>query len=271
MVVLLIEDDQKDHPTRPEASRTRRRTLWGTLRISMSRERSWGSFSLSSLHVPVFSEQLHPAPFILRAARSLCHCRMPQLVNDVVHGLRCRFDRRRAGRTAETAIAGPLPFVEIEVDEGNVLDFDVFPNIDFRPIQQRMDPDMSSRGKSRLELIPELRRLIAEIPIAMFVTRREVAFLGPRPFLICAHTENDARIALLLNQLLESIGFQSRTAVDAAQRMIHPGRERFLVLPHDQFKAPLAGHSISIFDHGRAFVTRGDVPNREMDTAEKCL
>src|SRR2546425_8924119 len=121
MVVLLIEDDQKDHPTRPEASRTRRRTLWGTLRISMSRERSWGSFSSSSLHVPVFSEQLHPAPFILRTARSLCYCGVPQLVNNVVHGLRRRFDRRRAGCAAETPVAGPVPLVEIEIDEGNIL------------------------------------------------------------------------------------------------------------------------------------------------------
>src|SRR5437016_8063410 len=145
MVVLLIEDDQKDHPTRPEASRTRRRTLWGTLRISMSRERSWGSFSSSSLHVPVFSEQLHPAPFILRAARSLCHRSMPQLVNDVVHGLRSRFDRRRAGRTAETAIAGPLPLIEIEIDDGNVLALDAFPTIDLRPIQQRMNSDVCPR------------------------------------------------------------------------------------------------------------------------------
>src|SRR4029077_1529210 len=216
-------------------------------------------FNILPLHVPVFSEQLHPAPFILRAARSLCHRGVPQLVNDVVHGLCRRSDWRRAGRTAEAAIAGPLPLVEIEIDEGNVLALDVFPNIDFRPIQQRMNSDVCPRRKSRLELIPELRRLIAEIPIAMFVTRREVAFLGSRPFLICAHTEDDACIALLLNQLLEPIGFQGRTAVDATQRMIHPGRERFLVLPYDQLEAPLAGHSISIFDHGGDFVTRVDV------------
>jgi hypothetical protein len=42
-------------------------------------------FNILPLHVPVFSEQLHPAPFILRAARSLCHRGVPQLVNDVVH------------------------------------------------------------------------------------------------------------------------------------------------------------------------------------------
>src|SRR5262245_25925973 len=132
-----------------------------------------------------------------------------------------------------------------------------------------MDPNVCPRRKGRLELVPELRRLITEIPIAMLVTRREIAFLGPRPFFVCPHTENDARIALLLNQLLESIGFQGRTAVDAAQCMIHPGRERFLVLPHDQFEAPLPGDSISIFNHGRDFVTRVNVQKWEWNMSEK--
>ena len=51
--------------------------------------------------------------------------------------------------------------------------------------------------------------------------------------------------------------------------MVHPGRERFLVLPHDQFQAPLAGHAIPIFDHGGDFVTRVDVQKRKRDMAEK--
>jgi hypothetical protein len=41
------EDAQTGHPTRPQASRNRRRALRGTLRISMSREQSWGSVSAS--------------------------------------------------------------------------------------------------------------------------------------------------------------------------------------------------------------------------------
>ena len=88
-------------------------------------------------------------------------------------------DRRCAGRAAKTAITRPVPLVEIEIDEGNVLKLDVFPNVDFRPVQQRMDSDVRSRRKCRLELIPEFRRLITEIPIAMLVTGREIALLGP--------------------------------------------------------------------------------------------
>jgi hypothetical protein len=45
--VTILQDDQKGRPARPQANRNRRRTLWGTLRISMNRERSWRAFSAS--------------------------------------------------------------------------------------------------------------------------------------------------------------------------------------------------------------------------------
>src|SRR5438132_5759137 len=41
------QDAQKGRPARPQAIRNRRRTLRGTLRISMSREQSWRTFSAS--------------------------------------------------------------------------------------------------------------------------------------------------------------------------------------------------------------------------------
>src|SRR5690349_6207749 len=78
-------------------------------------------FNILPLHVAVFAQQLHPTPFILRTARSLRHRGMPQLVDNVVHRLRRGSDRHRAWRTTKTAIAGPIPLVEIEIHEGNVL------------------------------------------------------------------------------------------------------------------------------------------------------
>ena len=41
----------------------------------------------------------------------------------------------RTGGAAETAVARTISLVEIEIDEGNVFEFDVFPNIDFSPIE----------------------------------------------------------------------------------------------------------------------------------------
>ena len=43
----LLQDAQKGRPARPQASQNRRRTLRGRLRIVMSRERSWRTFSAS--------------------------------------------------------------------------------------------------------------------------------------------------------------------------------------------------------------------------------
>jgi hypothetical protein len=44
---LSQQDAQKGHPTRPQVSHNRRRTLRGTLRIVTNRERRWGPFSAS--------------------------------------------------------------------------------------------------------------------------------------------------------------------------------------------------------------------------------
>ena len=47
----IPQDAQKGRPARPQASQNRRRTLWGTLRISVSRERRWRTFSASCWRV----------------------------------------------------------------------------------------------------------------------------------------------------------------------------------------------------------------------------
>src|SRR5262245_25387402 len=137
-------------------------------------------FSILPSHVSIFSKHLHPPTLVLSPPRPLCDRTVPQFFNDVVHALGGRFDRSRTGRAAQAAIAGPIPSIKIEINEGNVLKFNVLPNIDLRPIQQRMDPYVCSGRKSCFELVPELRGLIAEIPIAVFVAGREVPFLSPR-------------------------------------------------------------------------------------------
>ena len=50
----------KRHPTRPQASHNRRRTLWGTLRIVTNRERRWRAFSASCQSRILTRRALHP-------------------------------------------------------------------------------------------------------------------------------------------------------------------------------------------------------------------
>src|SRR5690349_8800701 len=123
------------------------------------------------LHVSIFSQQLHSSSFILCTARSLGDRGVAQLFDNVVNGAGGGLDRHRAGGAAQASIPGPVPLVQIEVDKGNILELDVFPDIDLRPVQERMDPNVGARRKSGLELIPQLGRLVAEIPIAVLVSR----------------------------------------------------------------------------------------------------
>ena len=92
-------------------------------------------FSFLLLHVPIFSQQLHPSSLILRAAGSFRDGRVPQFFNNIVHVLGGRLDRRRAGRAPQAPIARTVALVKVEVNKGNILELDVFPNVDFGPVQ----------------------------------------------------------------------------------------------------------------------------------------
>src|SRR5688500_1488201 len=98
---------------------------------------------------------------------------MPKFFDDVVHILGGGFDRRGTGCAAQAAIARAVTLVEIQIDEGDILELDVLPNINLGPIQQRMNADVGAGRKGRLVLIPELRRLVSEIPVSMFIPWRE--------------------------------------------------------------------------------------------------
>ena len=130
---------------------------------------------------------------------------------------------------------------------------------------------MRAFGERRLELVPQLRRLLAEVPVAVLVARREVALLGARAFLIGPHAENDAGIALFGQQVLEPVRFERRTALDAAQGVVHALGQGVLVLADDQVQPPLAGEPVPVLDHGRDLVARVDVEQREGDVPEERL
>ncbi len=57
---------------------------------------------------------------------------------------------------------------------------------------------MGAWRKGGFVLIPELGRLISKIPIAVFIPRREIAFLSSRPFLIGPDPKNDPGISFVL-------------------------------------------------------------------------
>src|SRR5207253_4411514 len=173
--------------------------------------------SLLLLHVTVFAKQLHPAALILGPARAFRDGGVTELLNDCIHGFGCGFDRSRAGSAAKTAVPRAVAFVKVQIDDGDVLCPDVFPDVDLCPVQEGMDPDVCAFWEGGLKLVPQFRWLLTEIPIAMFIARREVALLGPSTFLIGAHPEDDPGIAFFCQKILEAVRLERRAAGDPPQ------------------------------------------------------
>jgi len=166
----------------------------------------------AALHMPQLPKRFHAAPFILRATSALGDRGGSQFDDDLRNRRCAGIDGSCAGYATETAIAGAAATVEIEVWEWNPFQFEIFPNIEFGPIQERMHAHMGTGGKRRLVLIPEFGWLVAKVPFPMFIAEREVAFLRPRAFLVRANTEDDRRPPMLRNGQLERFNLQRRAA-----------------------------------------------------------
>src|SRR5206468_12588814 len=128
---------------------------------------------------------------------------MPQFFENVVHVLGLGLDGERAGRAAEATVASALTLVEVEVNDRNVFRLDIFPAIDFSPVQQPVDADVGPVRKGRLELVPQLRGLLAEVPISVFATGREVTLIGTCACLIGPQAEARAGIAFIGLEILK--------------------------------------------------------------------
>ena len=134
-----------------------------------------------------------------------------------------------------------------------------------------MNADVGSWRKRRLKLIPELRRLIAEIPIAVFVAWREVALFGSRPFFVRPHTEDDARIPFCSSNCLSPLVFSAVQHVTRPSVWFMPAASASLFCPTTKFRSPFSGQAVSIFDHGGNLVTRVHMKQRKRNMAEKGL
>jgi hypothetical protein len=70
-----------------------------------------------------------------------------------------------------------------------------------------MNADVSTGARNRLVLVPEFRRLIADVPVVLLVARREVTFLGEGNLLVGADTHYDAgeRFGILIDFVLSGL------------------------------------------------------------------
>src|SRR6187431_116025 len=83
-----------------------------------------------------------------------------------------------AGPAAEAAVTRAGPLVVVQRHRRDRLALDVLPDVQLGPVEQRVDTHVRAGREVGLELIPELGRLVADVPVVVLVTRREVALLG---------------------------------------------------------------------------------------------
>src|SRR3546814_9303818 len=94
-------------------------------------------------------------------------------------------DRRGDVAVALRAVALAVPG-QVERHDGDALAPGVEPDVQLGPVQQRVDANVGARREVGLELVPELRRLVAEVPGPALAARAEHPLLGPRRLLVAA-------------------------------------------------------------------------------------
>src|SRR5215207_11278500 len=133
-------------------------------------------------HVPFAAERLEPAAvvLVLRASRPFGDVRETaalQLDDDLLHVLGVRHHRLGAWPAAERAKALSLALVVVEAHGRDALALDVLPDVELRPIEQRVDADVRTWRELGGVLIPEFRRLVGDVPVVLARARRKEAML----------------------------------------------------------------------------------------------
>ena len=203
-------------------------------------------------------------------------------------------DRLCARRAAERAVARAVALIIVERHGRDVLALDILPDIQLRPVEQGVNAHMRAGGKVGLELVPELGRLVVEIPVVVLVARGEIALLAARTLLIGASADDDAGVGVgirvahvfpgfkiepvtrprAVERVGERLGFQAAAALDARAL---PVRERLVVFERlavftvDHVKAVLHGELVAVLDHFGDLIVRVNVDEREGDVTVKRL
>src|SRR5262249_37162931 len=148
---------------------------------------------------------------------------------------RLRGDREGDVGVAERAIALAVAR-EIERDDRDPLAPRIGPDVDLGPMQDRMHPQMRAGPQAGIELVPELGRLAAHVPLAGAPARGKQGLLGAGRLLVAADAGDQAVEAVLLERLLEACGLARGRARGRRQRRVDRLDRRARL--DDQVEAP---------------------------------
>lgn len=143
---------------------------------------------------------------------------------------------------------------EIERDDRNVLEIDVLPDIEFGPIGEGEDADALAFVDLAVVDIPKFGALIFGIPAVIFVTEGVDPFLGARLFLITPSTTEGGIELVVIECLLESLGFHDIGVFFAAMgEWADALFDALLVDVNDEVEAEFLGHLVAKGDHFAEF------------------
>jgi hypothetical protein len=191
-----------------------------------------------------------------------------QLLDDLVEGGGVARDGGGDVLVAERAVALAVPG-EVQVDHGDVLAADVAPDVELGPVQERVDPDVGAGREAGHVLVPELRRLVLEVPGVARVARAEVALLGPRALLVAADPGDQAVEAVPREGAVQPGGLARRRAGRGRQGRVHllDGRAGL----DEELEAPLLAVAVAEGVHLAELLAGVDVEHRERHVAEERL
>lgn len=251
----------------------------------------------SILHIPFFAQGFEAATvfFVLGAAGALGDVGEFadfEFGDDFGYGTGFGFDGEGAGVAAEGAVALAVALVVVEGYGGDVFFFDVFPDVEFGPVEQGVDADVGAGGEVGFVLVPEFGGLVGDVPFVLAVAGGEVAFFAAGAFFIGTGADDDAgeglgiffffvlvafvveaqTAAFAVEGLAQGFGFEEATAGDAVDRAIGEGAfgcEGFEVGTDDHGEVHFANELVAVLDHLGDFEVGVDVDEGEGDVAEE--
>src|SRR5436190_16003782 len=103
---------------------------------------------------------------------------------------------------------------------------DVLPDVELRPVRDRECAQVLARGEARVEEVPELRALVARIPLAVLVAVRKDPLLGARLFLVASRAAEKGVELEFANRVEERHGLVRVAALVGTAQLHAAGTDR---------------------------------------------
>ena len=151
----------------------------------------------------------------------------------------------------------------VDVRDGEALARDVLPDVELGPVGNREDAQVLAGRQARVVEAPELRALVARVPLAELVAVREDALLGAGLFLVAARAAEERVELEFLDRVEQRHRLVHVAALVGAAQLHAPGADRIAHASHDEALAELGRPRVAKRDHLGEIVLGVDVQQRE--------